>query len=129
LNCCDDKRVNNLKNIDDKIIIASLKTRDNKAPSLITVNHGCNIDATRNFNCYCFSPDISICTNQFTFPIQTFIYENEVEDYVGQNLNLNHKIKGVDYEICGQLNTHEYNEIINCFKLSKSIRIGVNKLL
>ena len=118
-----------LKNIDDRIVIASLPTSICNAPSLININHGCNNDKDRCFNCYAFESSRPICTNGFSFPVPTFIYGNEVEDYEIDILSLNHKIEGVDYTIKGKLNTGDYNDLIICLRQSTKIRRGIKKLL
>ena len=118
-----------LKVIDNQIVIASLPTRSNKAPSLIQAEHGCNNDTERCFNCYAFKANRSITGNGFFFPVDTYIYGNEVEDYALQILQLNYKIEGVDYEIMGTLLKQEYDDICNCLKQSTSIRRGIKKYL
>ena len=117
-----------LKNIDDKTIIASLPTRKNQLPSFIAT-HGCSHDAERCINCYAFKPKKCICENGFAFPIQTFMYGNEVEDYQLDILKFNHKVEGVDYEILGTLYKQEYEDILSCLKQSTSLRRGVKKYL
>jgi hypothetical protein len=117
-----------LKNIDDKTIIAALPTRKNQLPSFVST-HGCSHDPERCINCYAFEPDKCICENGFSFPIQTFIYGNEVEDYHLDVLKFNHKVEGVDYEILGELLAKEYENIVNCLKQSTSLRRGVKKFL
>jgi hypothetical protein len=117
-----------LKKIDEKTIIASLPTRKNILPSFIA-HHGCSHDAESCINCYAFEPNRCICENGFAFPIQTFVYGNEVEDYNADNLKFNHKVEGVDYEILGKLNIQEYNDLLECLKQSTSMRRGVKKFL
>jgi len=118
-----------LKSVDSKIIIASLPTSICKAPSLINHSHGCNHDPERCFNCFAFEAGKVVCTNGFAFPLPTFMYGNEVEEYEIDKLNFDHKIEGVDYEIKGQLTESDSLEILNCLKQSASIRRGVKKHL
>jgi hypothetical protein len=118
-----------LKNIENRVILASLPTRTNKAPALVLNMHGCNNDIERCFNCYAFEANRIISENAFAFPIQTFMYGNEVEDYDLDILQHNHKIEGVDYEMMGTLIEAEYKDIISCLKQSTSIRRGISKHL
>ena len=118
-----------LKIVDNQIVIASLPTRSSKAPSLIQNEHGCNNDAERCFNCYAFQANRPITGNGFSFPVSTYIYGREVEDYSLQILQLNYRIEGVDYEIMGTLTTQEYDDVCNCLKQSTSIRRGIKKYL
>lgn len=118
-----------LKVVDNQIVIASLPTSSNKAPSLIQTAHGCNNDVERCFNCYAYQADRVIADNGFSFPQNTYVYGNEVEDYSLQTLQLNYKIEGVDYEIMGTLTKHEYIALSKCLKQSTSIRRGIKKYL
>lgn len=118
-----------LKIVDNQIVIASLPTRSNKAPSLIQHEHGCNNDTERCFNCYAFLASRPITDNGFSFPVNTYIYGKEVEDYSLQILQLNYRIEGIDYEIMGTLTSQEYDDVCNCLKQSTSIRRGIKKYL
>ncbi len=118
-----------LKVIDNQIVIASLPTRSNKAPGLIQTEHGCNNDTERCFNCYAFQANRIITDNGFFFPINTYVYGNEVEDYTLQTLQLNYRIAGVDYEIMGNLTKQEYSDLCACLKQSTSIKRGIKKQL
>jgi hypothetical protein len=118
-----------LKLVDNQIVIASLPTRTNKAPTLLQSVHGCNNDTERCFNCYAYEAEKVITDNGFAFPINTYVYGNEVEDYLLQTLELNYKIEGVDYEIMGKLTNEEYNNLCACLKQSTSIRRGIKKYL
>ena len=118
-----------LKVIDNEIVIASLPTRSNKAPALIQVEHGCNNDPERCFNCYVFQESRVITDSGFSFAMNTYIYGNEVEDYILQTLESNYQIEGVDYEILGSLTKQEYTHLCACLKQSTSIRRGIKKYL
>jgi len=118
-----------LKNIDNNIVIASLPTRSNKAPSLVDVTHGCINNEDRLFNCYAFEAERPITDNGFAFPIATFIYGNEVETYEVSTLSSVYQVKGIDYEIMGTLTNAEFAALYNCLKNSSSIKRGIKKLL
>lgn len=118
-----------LKVVDNQLVIASLPTSSNKAPGLIQTDHGCNNDTERCFNCYAFQSNRVITDNGFSFPVNTYIYGNEVEDYALHILQLNYRIEGVDYEIMGKLTKQEYDNLCACLKQSTSIRRGIRKHL
>lgn len=74
----------------DDIIIASLPTRTNSAPSFVTIDHGCiNMDE-RCYNSYLFKKGQIIGGNGFSFHISTFIYGDQVEDYELEILETNY---------------------------------------
>ena len=118
-----------LKNINNSVVIASLPTRSNKAPSLVDVTHGCINYEDRLFNCYAFESGRSITDTGFAFPIATFIYGNEVEIYEVSILSTVYQVKNIDYEIMGTLTNEEYSALYNCLKNSSSIKRGIRKLL
>jgi len=111
------------------VVIASLPTRSNKAPSLIDVTHGCINHEDRMFNCYAFEAGRVITDIGFSFPIATYIYGNEVETYEVSNLSAVYQVKNIDYEIMGTLNKDEFTNLYNCLKNSSSIKRGIKRLL
>lgn len=118
-----------LKNIDNKLIIASLPTRSNKAPALINVTHGCINNDDRCFNCYLFESNRIISDNGFFFDMNTYVYGNEVEDYEMEMLSSVYAIEGVDYEVVGKLSNNEYLDLHTCLLNSSSIKRKIKKLL
>lgn len=118
-----------LGRIGDKTIVASLPTRTNIAPSLVNSTHGCiNLDDSC-FNCYVFEQGKSICINGFSFPLPTFIYGNQVEDYDLEIFEDIYRIEGVDYEEMGELTEPEFKAIIDCIVNSSSTKRKIKKLL
>lgn len=118
-----------LKNIDGQIIVASLPTSSNHAPSLINLAHGCINHDDRCFNCYAFEANRVVATNGFSFPLATYVYGNEVETYELSVLQNDYQIENIDYEILGLLTDEEFNALYNCLKNSTSVKRGIKKLL
>ncbi|MFZ1530103.1 MAG: hypothetical protein WAT19_15225 [Ferruginibacter sp.] len=118
-----------LKSVESRLIIASLPTRSCKAPSLITVSHGCNNDNERMFNCYAFQENIIITDAGFYFELPTYIYGNEVEDYQVSLLDEVYKIEGIDYELKGILLKQEYDALLICLKQSRAVKRGIKRML
>jgi hypothetical protein len=117
-----------LANVDNSIIIASLPTRTNSAPSFITTNHGCiNIDE-RCYNSYLFEKDRVIGKDGFSFDMPTFIYGDQVEDYQTDFLDATY-IENIDYRILDVLTGDEFDAIIACFKNSDSVKFKIKKRL
>jgi hypothetical protein len=118
-----------LKNIENRLLIASLPTRSDKLPSFITIKHGCVNDEERCLNCYLFEAAKPITTNGFSFDLPTFIYGNEVEEYEVEIMSDIYSIDGVDYEIMGLLLKHELTNLINCLTGSSSVKRRIKRLL
>jgi hypothetical protein len=118
-----------LKNIDDKVIIASLPTSVNKIPSFIKESHGCINHDDRCFNCYLFEAARPVCSNGFAFKLHTHIYGNEVEDYELSILNSVYGIEGIDFVLIGTLLEEEYKNLLACLKNSNSVKRKIKKYI
>lgn len=118
-----------LANVKDEIIVASLPTRTNLAASLIDRPHGCvNID-DRCFNCYVFEQDKVIGRGGFSFPLQTFAYGDQVEDYQVELMQDNYKIEDIDYKILDTLTDDEFTNLLDCIRNSSTVKRKIKKIL
>lgn len=112
-----------LKNVGSECIIATLPTSDNKAPTLINIAHGCINHNDRLFNCYVFETQRTICENGFSFPLNTYVYGDKINDYEMKLLTQKGTIKlGQDYEVKGKLMSAEFSALIQCLKNSDATR-------
>lgn len=118
-----------LKVVQNTTILGSLPTSIDKVPSFIQKNHGCLNDDSRCFNCYMFEKNRPVCTNGFSFPLDSFIYGNELEDYEVSILKQVYPIPNVDYEVKGNLTNQEYSALLDCLKNSSSVKRKIKKLL
>lgn len=118
-----------LGRVEDKTIVASLPTRTNNAPGLVTEQHGCINHDDRCFNCYAFEAGREICENGFSFDLPTFIYGNQVEDYEIEIMEDVYSIPGVDYEEMGVLTENEFQAILDCIRNSSSTKRKIKRLL
>jgi hypothetical protein len=119
-----------LKNHDNKIILGSLPTSSNKAPTLTVKSHGCiNIDE-RRFNCYVFENKRAVCDNGFSFDVPTYVYGDKINDYDINSLTKNGSIVlGKDYELKGKLTISEFKDLLECIISSNSTINKYKKLL
>lgn len=111
-----------------KLVIASLPTRTNRVPRHIQVEPGCLNDIEGCFNCYHFAAGQIICENGFSFPIDTFLYGDEVEDYDLVILSDNY-VPDVDFQIEGKLVDKEFQNLIDCLKASTSLKRKIRRYL
>ena len=116
-----------LKNINDVIIVASLPTKVNNAPSLIDKSHGCINYNDRKFNCYVFEQGRIVCENGFSFNLHTFVYGNQVDNY--DVINMTSIEEGEKYDLMGVLNKDEFNALIYCIINNNSTKTKIKKLL
>lgn len=117
-----------LGNLENKTVIASLPTRTNHAPTFV-LEHGCIDIEERCLNCYSFSADKPICENGFSFPLPTYIYGGQVEDYELAILEETYRIEGIDYERCGVLTDVEFRAVVACIINSSSTKRKIKKML
>jgi hypothetical protein len=119
-----------LKNIGDVIIVASLPTKVNNAPSLITITHGCINHNDRKFSCYIFEPGRPVCENGFYFDLPTHMYGDQINDYELKAITRDGTIKeGVEYEIVGMLTQQEFSSIYQCLSQNNSTKNRIKRLL
>jgi len=119
-----------LKNIDGVSIVASLPTKVNNAPSLLTIPHGCNNHEDRCFSCYVFEAGKVVCENGFAFKLHTHMYGDQVNDYELEVITKKNTIKeGVEYDVVGMLTQDEFAEVYKCLSDNNSTRGRIKRLL
>lgn len=114
-----------IKLADDNMVAASLPTSHDHIPNSLSKVHGCIDHAGMCINCYYFEQGriISEC-GEFGFPRDTYMYGEQV-DLFDRDLYE----KRCTYKILCRLTNDEYQAIIHCLRLSKSIKNKIKKLL
>jgi len=118
-----------LKIIDDNAILASLPSSVNHLPSGQPINRGCLEIPDACINCYIFEAGRAITTAGWSFPLNTILYGNWIDDFQINVLRSNYSIEGVDYDIIGELTAEELNDIIQCFATSVTVKRRYRRLL
>jgi hypothetical protein len=118
-----------LKTIGEDILIASLPTSQDHIPKMVQKKHGCIDVPEYRINCYCFQKGKIVTKNGFSFPLETFIYGYQVDQFNKKNFDSLYVVDGVDYEIIGALLEEEYASLINCIKNSGSVSRKIRRLL
>ena len=118
-----------LKTIDNNILIASLPTSQDHIPKMVQKEHGCIDRPEYQVNCYCFQPTKTVTKNGFAFPVETFVYGYQVDQFVKNNFDSMYVVDGIDYEIKGELLNEEYEALINCIKKSASVSRKIRRWL
>jgi hypothetical protein len=114
----------------DDLIVAILPTSKDHVPNHLTKKHGCIEDAASNFNCYYFEKSriISEC-NTFAFPIDTYIYGEQVDMMNKSILNAQYQTENKDYIKLGNLSTKEFDWVRECLVNSASVKRKIKKYL
>ena len=118
-----------LKNYLNQYIIASLPSSKNKIPTSENSTFGCLENPEIDFNCYSIPKFMEITENGKYFDLNTYIYGHEIDDYDIKLLNDVYRQEGIDYIIWGKMKINIYNEIIDCFKKSKSVKRKYKRML
>ncbi len=84
--------------------------------------HGCLEIPDSCIGCYIFEKNRAITTSGFSFPLDTILYGNWLDDFSLQLLQENYPIEGIDYEIIGELMDDELQKIIHCFSNSSVVK-------
>ena len=120
-----------LKNIDNQnMILASLPTSKDFVPSYISDDtFGCIEISDANFNCFKFKAHHKITLNDWSFKSNTYVYGNQIDEYYKEVIYDKYPIEGIDYEIVGKLTTPIFNEMLECFRKSPTVKKKYQRLL
>lgn len=111
----------------DDMLVASLPTSKDHIPSDIEKAHGCIEYPQKLVSCYYLSPTRQICTNDFCFRKETYIYGEFVRTMSKQIVEKRHLDSSI--HLCGKLKEEELSSIIECIKNSSTTVRWIKKLL
>ena len=114
-----------LKNTGTNCLIASLPSSKNHVPSDSQKPHGC----IKDFNCFVIAPTFIVTQCGKSFPLTTYLYGHQLDEYTIQFLEELYPNPIADYKIWGQMETSLFQELITCFKNSKSVKRKYKKIL
>jgi hypothetical protein len=128
-NTAKDKYFVVLKNVEEKLILATLPTRRDNIPAKDTIKDGCVELPEINLNCFVISEKTQAteCGKYFDFP--THIYGHQLDTHTLEQLDSNYKIEDVDYEIWGKMDSSVFEKLIECLRTSNSVKRKHIKLL
>lgn len=117
-----------LKNTGNSCIVASLPSSKDYVPAHLETRHGCIECSASNFNCFLISPTVTVTQCGKKFQLPTYLYGHLLDDYSIENLQELYP-KTTDYQIWGQMTLELFQELIQCFKNSKSVKRKYKKVL
>lgn len=117
-----------LKNIDGKLVLASLPTSKDHVPSFMTVQHGCIQKPDAMINVFVFMAGEKV-TDSFAFPLNTFIYASDLDEYPVSEFSRQIEAGETDVEVIGKIKTDSYSELIDCLKSSSTLKRKYRKIL
>jgi hypothetical protein len=118
-----------LKQLSNKIIIASLPTRKDTVPSNEEVSFGCVELPDINFNCFVLQENMEVTECGKCLPEKTFLYGHQLDEHEIDLLKVLYPNEGSDYTIIGKMKSDIFENIIKCFKSSKTVKNKFKKVL
>lgn len=113
-----------LRNMDDDILMASLPTSKDHIPDSAAVVSGCVNIPERCVSAFVFAADQKV-TEQFAFPLRTFIYGEQVDEYSQRYLDS----MPAGYDDLGILDESLFADLRDCLKHSPLIKRKYSRLL
>ncbi len=113
-----------LGHIDEKVMMASLPTSKDHVPADAVVEHGCVDIKERGVNAYVFNPNDKV-TATFSFPKQTFVYGEQVDEYEQKYLDE----MNTTVEHLGKIEAQTFQDLKDCIKKAQLLRRKYRNLL
>lgn len=118
-----------LKVIKGLSILASLPSSIDFRPSNTAIDQGCIDIPEASFNCYVFKARMIVTTNDWSFPMDTYVYGQQIDEYEIAILKDIYPVEGLDYTIVGALLATEFKSLKDCFIKSANVKRKFKRLL
>jgi len=118
-----------LKTLENKAILASLPTSKDHIPATSAQQFGCVEIPEANFNCFAIAPTTCVTECNKHFPRPTFMYGQNIDEYDIEEMHKQYPIENINYTVWGKMKQCMYEDLILCFRLSKTIKRKYKKLL
>lgn len=92
-----------LKTVGTNTILASLPSSRDFRPTASAEAYGCVEIPEACFNCFVFKAGLPVTTTDWVFPIDTFVYGQQIDEYEIATLQDIYPVQGLDYTILGRL--------------------------
>ena len=111
-----------LKTYSGNCYLASLPTSKDFIPEKFSIEDGCVELPEIDINCFVISSKTVITTCNKYFPLPTFIYGYQIDDYSEEYLKEIYPVEGADFERWGMMKPDIFEAMIDCFKTSKNVK-------
>lgn len=118
-----------LKSVGATTILASLPSSRDFRPIALAADYGCVEIPEACFNCFVFKAGVAVTTNNWAFPLDTFVYGQQIDEYEIATLQDIYPVPGLDYKIVGRLMKFEFTQLKTCFSQSASVKRRFRRLL
>lgn len=110
-------------------ILASLPSSRDFRPTSSSETYGCVEVPEACFNCYVFKGGFPVTADNWAFPLDTFVYGQQIDEYEIATLQDIYPVQGLDYKILGRLKDAEFRQLKACFVQSASVKRRFRRLL
>ncbi|MGL4909147.1 MAG: hypothetical protein ACRC3G_07425 [Bacteroidales bacterium] len=111
-----------LKNIDNKLLLATLPSSQKFLPNSLSENEGCIKELDINISCFAISKTMKVTECGKQFPCKTYLYATNVDEYEVNTMQDIYKKADKDYCIWGKMNAELFALIQDCFKNSELVK-------
>ena len=111
-----------------KFVLASLPTSKDHIPFANEGQSGCVEIPEAQFNCYLFLPGTVVTDKGFSFVEKTLLYGHLIETYPHDFFD-QYPHENIDYFVKGKILPAIFDEMLNCFKHSVSVKQKYKRLL
>lgn len=118
-----------LKSYENHNLIASLPTRKDTIPKENVIENGCVEIPEINLNCFVISSTIEVTTCGKKFDFNTYLYGHQIDDYNIPLLTELYPNEGIDFIIWGKMKDNIFNNLLDCFKVSKTVKRKYKNIL
>lgn len=118
-----------LKSLGEKSLLASLPSSLNFCPADIANKDGCIEVPEACFNCFVFKGKSPVTTSGWCFPMDTYLYGQQIDEYEIAILKDIYPVEGLDYRIIGTLKSLLFQDMKKCFINSANVKRKFRKLL
>ena len=118
-----------LKNDCNNVILASLPTSKDHIPDYYKARDGCVEIPDANFNCFSIAPTTCVTECNKSFQKRTYLYGQHIDTYNIDEMKNRYPIEGIDCKIWGKMKQCLFDDLICCFRNSKSVKQKYKKLL
>jgi len=118
-----------LKLIENRAVLASLPTSKDHIPAFQEIQEGCIEIPESNFNCFAISATTCVTECDKCFERKTFLYGQNIDEYEVKLLKELYPLENIDYKIWGKMKKCLFDELICCFRKSKTVKRKYKKIL
>ena len=116
-----------LRNLDNELVVACLPSSVDRIPANLEQTHGCKQFTNGGFTAYLFEANRSITTNEWGFPLTTYVYPFGVETYDKGELSQQNPRLGDDFQLIGRLVESEFTGLVDCLRASSDIKYKMKR--